>query len=400
MAVETTTDIQGLDPTRPNGSDPKAEGDDHLRLLKNVLQHCFAGFDGEVLLAASEGQGATTNDYVLTLTPAPTAYAAKTAIIFQATHANTGAATLKLGALSAVSILNPEGTALRANAITAGCMVMVVCDGTNFRLMAGNSQAIYDYVDQAQFQSALPGQASQGGKFLATNGTTANWKAALPTYQTPPTANEGPIYAWGHAVMEWNGTAYARVVTKQYVGLGNVDNTSDASKPISNATQTALNSKFDKTGGTINGSISVTGQVSSPAIVSSGNTYAGSGSAYLAPDGNLAGPIWGGALSTYLSGQLGGKVNARAGFGGQGYVINNSANIVALAWDGVGVNMAVDNTGFGRLWTTTMFDPNTKQNAGNYVGGSGATIQIVWGGSINNVRLVINGEDRGRIVMA
>lgn len=38
-------------------------------------------------------------------------------------------------------------------------------------------------------------------------------------------------------------------VTKVQVGLGNVDNTSDANKPISNATQTALNDKFSATDG-------------------------------------------------------------------------------------------------------------------------------------------------------
>src|SRR5688500_13593977 len=36
-------------------------------------------------------------------------------------------------------------------------------------------------------------------------------------------------------------------VTKADVGLGNADNTSDASKPISTATQTALDLKEDKT---------------------------------------------------------------------------------------------------------------------------------------------------------
>ena len=36
------------------------------------------------------------------------------------------------------------------------------------------------------------------------------------------------------------------LVTKSQVGLGNVDNTSDANKPISTATQTALNGKVDK----------------------------------------------------------------------------------------------------------------------------------------------------------
>lgn len=38
-------------------------------------------------------------------------------------------------------------------------------------------------------------------------------------------------------------------VTKDHVGLGNVDNTSDANKPISTATQTALNGKFSATDG-------------------------------------------------------------------------------------------------------------------------------------------------------
>ena len=36
-------------------------------------------------------------------------------------------------------------------------------------------------------------------------------------------------------------------VTKVQVGLGDVDNTSDVNKPISTATQTALNGKLDKT---------------------------------------------------------------------------------------------------------------------------------------------------------
>ena len=34
-------------------------------------------------------------------------------------------------------------------------------------------------------------------------------------------------------------------VTKTQVGLGNVDNTSDANKPVSTATQTALDLKYD-----------------------------------------------------------------------------------------------------------------------------------------------------------
>ena len=43
----------------------------------------------------------------------------------------------------------------------------------------------------------------------------------------------------------FNGTVNG--ITKSMVGLGNVDNTSDANKPISSATQNALDTKADKT---------------------------------------------------------------------------------------------------------------------------------------------------------
>ena len=46
-----------------------------------------------------------------------------------------------------------------------------------------------------------------------------------------------------------NNKSNPHEVTKAQVGLGNVDNTSDANKPISTATQTALNGKFSATDG-------------------------------------------------------------------------------------------------------------------------------------------------------
>ena len=50
-----------------------------------------------------------------------------------------------------------------------------------------------------------------------------------------------------YPVTSVNGETGAVTLTKADVGLGNVDNTSDANKPISAATQTALNGKLDKT---------------------------------------------------------------------------------------------------------------------------------------------------------
>ncbi len=45
-------------------------------------------------------------------------------------------------------------------------------------------------------------------------------------------------------------------VTKSQVGLGNVDNTSDLDKPVSKATQTELDKKFNSTGGKVDGDVS------------------------------------------------------------------------------------------------------------------------------------------------
>lgn len=61
--------------------------------------------------------------------------------------------------------------------------------------------------------------------------TLANWQELL----TPT-----------DAVTSVNGKTGAVTLSKGDVGLGNVDNTSDANKPISNATQAALNNKVDK----------------------------------------------------------------------------------------------------------------------------------------------------------
>ena len=48
-------------------------------------------------------------------------------------------------------------------------------------------------------------------------------------------------------------------ITKSMVGLGNVDNTSDANKPVSTAQQTALNAKLSLTGGTLTGALTLAG---------------------------------------------------------------------------------------------------------------------------------------------
>lgn len=56
-------------------------------------------------------------------------------------------------------------------------------------------------------------------------------------------AGKEPAIAAGTISQYWRGDKTWRTLDKAAVGLGNVDNTSDANKPISTATQTALNGK-------------------------------------------------------------------------------------------------------------------------------------------------------------
>ncbi len=74
-------------------------------------------------------------------------------------------------------------------------------------------------------------------------------------------------------------------ITPSDVGLGNADNTSDMNKPVSTATQTALNSKFDKTGGNITGDVSLTGGLTVTGILKDSDGHAGTAGQVLSTTG-------------------------------------------------------------------------------------------------------------------
>lgn len=80
--------------------------------------------------------------------------------------------------------------------------------------------------------------------------TSANW--------TTFNSKESAIAA-GTIAQYWRGDKSFQTLDKAAVGLGNVDNTSDANKPVSTATQTALNLKVNKAGDTMTGELIITG---------------------------------------------------------------------------------------------------------------------------------------------
>lgn len=73
----------------------------------------------------------STNAYSIVLNPTISAYVSGQVIGFKATHANTGASTLKVDSLGTVSITKRGTTALDANDILSGMDVMVEYDGSN-----------------------------------------------------------------------------------------------------------------------------------------------------------------------------------------------------------------------------------------------------------------------------
>lgn len=48
MGLEAATYIHELDASNPTGADPRAQGDDHVRLIKDTLQNTFPNVAGEI----------------------------------------------------------------------------------------------------------------------------------------------------------------------------------------------------------------------------------------------------------------------------------------------------------------------------------------------------------------
>lgn len=141
MTVETATSISQLDPNLPASDDPKSEGDNHLRLLKSVLQTQFPNFGtNAITVTAAEVNylGGVTSGIQTQLN----AKGAITGQTWTGTHDFTGA-----------TITVPTATA-----------------GDSSTKAASTA-----FVAGVAFSSALPGQTGNANKFTSTDGTSADW---------------------------------------------------------------------------------------------------------------------------------------------------------------------------------------------------------------------------------
>lgn len=171
MGLETTKYIAGLNRANPAPDDAKSQGDDHLRMLKEVLQICFGGFGGSVLLGGTATGPANT--YALSFTPTIPGYVKNTVIAWAASATNTGAATLNVSGLGPRNITQADGSALLPGDIPAGQFILLVDDGTQYRLLGVTK----NYVDQMAFGSAFPNPPADGVTYVATAlGGLSSWQ--------------------------------------------------------------------------------------------------------------------------------------------------------------------------------------------------------------------------------
>lgn len=110
---------------------------------------------------------------------------------------------------------------------------------------------VLEFVNLASF----PATGESGKIYIAIDtNVTYRWtgngyaeiSASLALGETASTAYRGDRGKIAYEHSQTTGNPHG--TTKSDIGLGNVDNTSDLNKPISTATQTALNSKLDKGG--------------------------------------------------------------------------------------------------------------------------------------------------------
>lgn len=144
MTVETAQYPTQLNTALPASSDFVSEGDDHLRLVKTVVKTTFPNLGGAWNATQTEA------NYLVGVTSAIqtqlNAKAAKSGDTYTGTHNFTGA-TITVPTLAQTD--------------------------------NGDNAASTAYVTTKAFNSALPAQAGNAGKFVTTDGTNASWSDTL-----------------------------------------------------------------------------------------------------------------------------------------------------------------------------------------------------------------------------
>lgn len=220
----------------PGNNTDVAVGTGNRYVTQTGLQH------GAELFAADTG---STDDYVITLSPAPTSYTSGMVFRFKANTSNTGATTLNVNGLGARTIRRDVGENLQNNDIIANQIVSVIFDGTNLQLLSG-----------------LPIRASGGTLTLSSTGTTiitTNFKAKSVRVSATASATSGISTSNGSfdvtsntnqcvfTTFNQNGNQWAANVSAVNCLTTNAgNNASNSTAIINNVTSTSFDIVFSK----------------------------------------------------------------------------------------------------------------------------------------------------------
>ena len=146
MALESTTYIDGLVTTNPTGTDPRSQGDDHLRLIKATLRSTFPNVSGAMTATHTElnlidGYTGTTAELNYNDIPTlGTVEASKTVT------ADAVGITKKLKTQEQTEIVNAVGTVSGATAINfalGNVATAVLASGGSFTISNAPTSGIY-----------------------------------------------------------------------------------------------------------------------------------------------------------------------------------------------------------------------------------------------------------------
>ena len=107
MAVEAATYISQLDPLKPDNSQPLSEGDNHIALIKDVLQKQFPKIGAAAVTPTAAQLNNVTN------------YALRTGDTYSGSHNFTGAALITLTQIAGDSSTLAASTAFVSTAVAA-----------------------------------------------------------------------------------------------------------------------------------------------------------------------------------------------------------------------------------------------------------------------------------------
>ena len=146
MALESTTYIDGLVTTNPTGTDPRSQGDDHIRLIKSAIKATFSNISGEVTATHTELNildGVTATTAELNYLDIPTLGTAESS---KAVTADAVGTTTNLKTKKQTEIVNAIGTVSTSTAIDfslGNVATAVIAAGGSFTLTNPPTSGIY-----------------------------------------------------------------------------------------------------------------------------------------------------------------------------------------------------------------------------------------------------------------